>query len=240
VRLAVPACLLLLASTALADPRQQATELMGAGNALYRAGDYKGALEQYRRARGLLPSHRLDFNIGVTLAKLGRDAEAAGVLEGFLRDVAEVAEPEMAARARLTLTELQARVGRIGIVCSVAGAEVFVDGSLVGRTPVPGWIYVRPARHALLVRAPGHRDFTLSLVLYPGDHPRVTVSLFRPAAAAAPDDRPRPPPSVPVYKRWWFWTAIGAVVIGGAVAGGVAGYHYTRPVPSGELGDFRL
>ncbi len=27
------------------------------------------------------------------------------------------------------------------------------------------------------------------------------------------------PAAVPVYKRWWFWTAIGAAVVGGVVAG---------------------
>jgi hypothetical protein len=241
VRLAlVSVCLVMLASTALADPRQRATELMGVGNTLYRAGDFAGALQQYRAARDLLPSYRLDFNIGMTLAKLGRDTEAAAELERFLRDVADVAEPEMVGRAKLTLTELQARVGRLGVICPVADAEVLVDGTAVGRTPVAGWIYLRPAQHTLVVRAPGRQDFTHTLVLYPGDHPRVSVSLPAIAAAAPPEERPPRRRSVPVYRRWWFWTAIGAVVIGGAVAGGVAGYYYTRPVPSGELGGFRL
>jgi hypothetical protein len=30
---------------------------------------------------------------------------------------------------------------------------------------------------------------------------------------------PEPPASVPVYKRWWFWTGIGALVAGGVVTG---------------------
>jgi hypothetical protein len=28
---------------------------------------------------------------------------------------------------------------------------------------------------------------------------------------------------VPVYKRWWLWTLVGAVVVAGAVTGGVLG-----------------
>jgi hypothetical protein len=30
---------------------------------------------------------------------------------------------------------------------------------------------------------------------------------------------PEPEPAPPVYKRWWFWTGIGAVVAGGVVTG---------------------
>ncbi len=46
------------------------------------------------------------------------------------------------------------------------------------------------------------------------------------AVAATPDPLgisqsapPEPQESPPVYKRWWFWTGIGAVVAGGAVTG---------------------
>jgi hypothetical protein len=34
-----------------------------------------------------------------------------------------------------------------------------------------------------------------------------------------------PPPAHPVWKRWWFWTGVGAVVAGGAVAA----FFLTRP-----------
>jgi hypothetical protein len=65
--------------------------------------------------------------------------------------------------------------------------------------------------------------------------PQTVINLVQPAAsqpaavppaAPAPVDRtaelvsaPRPAPEgdSPVYKRWWFWTGIGAVVVGGAV-----------------------
>jgi tetratricopeptide (TPR) repeat protein len=61
-----------------------------------------------------------------------------------------------------------------------------------------------------------------------------------PAAAPAPppSPRPAPPPAAvlvspgpaapaPVYERWWFWTALGAVVAG-AVVTGIA---LSRPAP---------
>ncbi len=50
-----------------------------------------------------------------------------------------------------------------------------------------------------------------------------------PSDAAAPAQSP----ARPLYKRWWFWAGIGAVVTGAVIAGIVA----TRPdTPQGSLG----
>jgi tetratricopeptide (TPR) repeat protein len=48
-----------------------------------------------------------------------------------------------------------------------------------------------------------------------------------------------PPPPKPIYKKWWFWTIIGAVVVGGVVggvAGGLAHKSSSAPnlIPSGD------
>src|SRR5450432_708393 len=44
--------------------------------------------------------------------------------------------------------------------------------------------------------------------------PAVTPTAAPLVAAQAP-----PPARRPVWKRWWFWTGVGAVVVGGVVAG---------------------
>jgi tetratricopeptide (TPR) repeat protein len=56
-----------------------------------------------------------------------------------------------------------------------------------------------------------------------------------------PVETPEPTPSSPpIYKRWWFWTAIGAVVVGTGV--GLGAYYGTREpsyVKEGGLGSVR-
>lgn len=49
---------------------------------------------------------------------------------------------------------------------------------------------------------------------------------------------PRAPPSKPVYKRWWFWTGVGVVVVGSvaAMALGSSG----DGVPDTPLGNQRI
>jgi hypothetical protein len=51
--------------------------------------------------------------------------------------------------------------------------------------------------------------------------PRLTPTTV-PVGPTSTPVPPPPPRSTPIYKRWWFWTLIGAAVAG-ATAGAVAG-----------------
>jgi hypothetical protein len=51
------------------------------------------------------------------------------------------------------------------------------------------------------------------------------------AAVPAPASTP-----APVYKKWWFWTAIGAVIVAGVVIGVAASAAPSRPAcPAGVV-----
>lgn len=55
--------------------------------------------------------------------------------------------------------------------------------------------------------------------------------------AALPAKGPSPaPPSVPFYKKWWFWTAVGVVVVGTVTATTVALQPEPRDTVTGTLG----
>jgi hypothetical protein len=49
-----------------------------------------------------------------------------------------------------------------------------------------------------------------------------------------PDGPKDVPAKKPIYKKWWFWTIIGVVVVGG-VAGGVAGGLQAKKSPPPDL-----
>ena len=131
-----------------------------------------------------------------------------------------------------------------------AGAEVKLNGEVVGTLPATGNLRVPAGSVQLSVRAKGHVDSSRSLELKKGDFVREHVTLQ--AAPRAPEGAPVPvyvaetlaleatrpgagsnpggPPliekpaqgqagsddSPPLYKRWWFWTIVGAAVVGGA------------------------
>jgi tetratricopeptide (TPR) repeat protein len=61
-----------------------------------------------------------------------------------------------------------------------------------------------------------------------------------PAAPTLTATAPPPAPPKPIYKKWWFWTAVGVVAVGAAVGIGV-GVTRTAQVgtPSSDYGSFR-
>lgn len=83
--------------------------------------------------------------------------------------------------------------------------------------------------------------------------PRIIVP-FSPAAPPTPVQAPAPAPRVdrsaelvsspqpapvsdsPVYARWWFWTGVGAVVVGGVVTAVLLGSHSGQKSPACDQG----
>ena len=57
-----------------------------------------------------------------------------------------------------------------------SGAQVFVDGALVGQTPL-SLPTVEPGAHAVRISLPGHQRWVTSVDVRPGDRTRVAASL---------------------------------------------------------------
>jgi len=117
--------------------------------------------------------------------------------------------PGSTLRLRPRLERLPAR---LVVASNVSGALVLLDGERKGLAPFDAEV---PAGHYRMeVSAPGYVTHRSLLNLAAGGSARVTADLTR-----AP---------VPLLKRWWFWTAVGAVVAGVAVGTWAA----TRPGPA--------
>ncbi|MEI8257987.1 MAG: tetratricopeptide repeat protein, partial [Deltaproteobacteria bacterium] len=84
-------------------------------------------------------------------------------------------------------------------------AEVLLDGILVGTGDVTR--RVRPGPHRIEARASGFERWSANLSLAPGAMTSMRADLVR---------------IVPIYERWWLWTGVGVVVVGGITAAIVA------------------
>ncbi len=111
---------------------------------------------------------------------------------------------------------LEALPAHLLIASNVNGARVVIDGEQVGRTPFES--SPLPGRHRVEVLADGRVTFRAELSLTAGTTSRVRAEL--------------PIEPIPLTRRWWFWTTIGAVVTGGIVGT----YLYVRPPAPYERG----
>jgi hypothetical protein len=78
-------------------------------------------------------------------------------------------------------------------------SEVVMDGRVVARAPAD--IVVQPGKHRVIVRRPTYVEAEATVFLVPGETRAVHLN---------PEKR--------ITSRWWFWTGIGAAVVGGVAA----------------------
>ena len=109
------------------DEKGDAKSLLASGLKLYAAKDYLGALAVFRTAYERYPSGKILLNIGTTLLKLDRKAEAANAYQGYI-DAADV-DAAKKVDAQKVLTDLDRQLGLLELDITPAEAQVQVGDS---------------------------------------------------------------------------------------------------------------
>jgi len=242
VCLAVPA-----ASRAATDvDKAAALAAVREGNRLLDDKQPAKALERFLEAQRLVGGDKVRFNLGQALAALpGREADAYREMTLFLERVPNAA-PELARVARAEVERLRARIGLVRFYVQPDGAAVAVDGEARGTAPLAAAVPVAPGPHELRVTADGFSPYQAHVTVAAGEDLAETVALTKvpapvpappapavaiaapppavlsPPPAAAPAvivavPSPAPAAQEPVYKKWWLWTGVAAVVGAGIV-----------------------
>jgi hypothetical protein len=128
--------------------------MLNEGSALYQSGDYAGALEKFKEARATYASPKIWFNIGQANRDLGRFDDAMAAFEKFLIGASD-ASPGAIADARKATDELRPKLGQVRIECQTPGAEVNIDGKVVGQAPLLDPIWAMPGRHQITALVAG-------------------------------------------------------------------------------------
>lgn len=133
-----------------------ADALMHEGVALRRSGDDAAALKRFQQAYELGKSPRALAQMGLAEQALGRWAFA----DQHLRQALDARDDAWIGKNRASiddaLTVVASHVGKLEINGEPRGAEVRVDGELVGRLPLAHPITVTAGGVAVEVRAPGY------------------------------------------------------------------------------------
>ncbi len=100
--------------------------------------------------------------------------------------------------------------GILKVKCNIRRAQVLLNDKPIGRTPFDG--DVSPGKHTLQVVAAGKLRDKRMIEVKAGEEINLNVTL-----------KDVPPPIIKkddsLLGKWWFWTAVGTVVVGGVTVG---------------------
>jgi hypothetical protein len=225
------------AQPASPEAKARAQALLKEGAQQYQQGAYHDALDRFEQAYAVFPSPKLLFNIGQATRELGRPVDSVDAFEKFLAQSPDAA-PELIAEAKRSIAELSLRIGKLLVECTIAGAEISVDGRPVGRTPLVDLVRVLPGTHQVTATHPSATPAVENVVAAAGTvqtvvmRPRSLAEIAATVAAPAPAAQPPPAPALDVQQsaapetaeqgwllgRKWTWVAAGGTVVFAGVA----------------------
>jgi hypothetical protein len=179
----------------------------GDGEKKYKAGDYAGALEDFKQANEIKSTPHAERYLGLCEDNLGHYQAALDWYDKFLAHVPD----KLASQGddlRKREAEIKALPGKVHVDSTPAGAAVTIDDKpQSGPTPLD--VDLAPGAHVIKVTAPGHlpgskpvdvsfaSTQSVSLDLEPepvAPPPPPPVAAVAPVAPAAPLAPPQPPP----------------------------------------------
>ena len=205
------------------EDKTKAREHFQNGLVHYDLGEFGEALSQFKDAYRMVQDPAFLFNIAQCHRRLGQNVEALDFYRNFLRRSPNAANRgEVERRIQEIEREIQsthAPPHPTPTPTSTSGKETSSPAAPVGsaREAAPGRPTPPPPAARPVDTAP------------PASAPPSTSAPATLDLSAAPASKAEPATGA-FYTRWWFWTTVGAVVVG-AVAVGFAVSH------RGEIGD---
>jgi hypothetical protein len=170
-------------TAASASPKAAARKKLMEGAELLKKRDFQAALERFQSAYEILPSPKIQYNLGLAYMGLGRNADALAAFHNFLSE-ADDASGETITSARKYKEALVQKIFRLTVSADVEGASIGVDGRTFGNTPHLDEIILDAGAHALVVDKPGvGKPFTKRFDAAPGGSLAIEAKLLPPKPA---------------------------------------------------------
>lgn len=226
------------APLALAQPappsQEEGRQRFKRGVELFKEGDFRAALVEFKRAYETAPSYRILYNLGQTSYELQDYAGALQAFERYLKEGGAEVPADRRVEVEAEVKKLQGRVAYIAVEVNEAGAIVTVDDVQVGTAPLKAPILVSAGQRRIgatktpllpasqVVEVAGGDQLKLRLELV-NPTARVAPTASAPLVASQPPPPTAPPPPAPPPANTGLWIGLGATVLftGGAVVTGL-------------------
>lgn len=164
------------------------------GKQLVRENKLEEAYEAYRAGYVLKQGYDLAGNLGNVELALGKLRDAAEHLAFCLRNFPATASPQQRDFIQKRFDEARRQVSALAITVDAAGAEILVDGVVVGHAPLADEVYVSPGAHLVEARLARHSPAQARVSLNKGGVQALSFSLApeAPPAVATPPSSSAP------------------------------------------------
>jgi len=171
----------LIARSATAEPDSdsnvQAAVLYKAGVAASEENRADEARAFFLAAWRLKQHWQIAANLADAEAMTGRNRDAAQHLEFAIRTGGSELSPAERQGLEELLRKARATVGTLTVQVNVDGADVLVDGKVVGKAPLPGPIFVEPGARVIEARLEGSEPRSEAKQVGAGSTGKVTLAL---------------------------------------------------------------
>jgi hypothetical protein len=113
----------------------------------YRERNFRAALIEFERAYADSPHYKLLYNLGQASLELQEYAAAIDYLSKYLAEGGSEINEERTAEVKQTIKYLESRIAYVTITTNEVGVEIYVDDSLIGRSPLTEPARVGAGRH---------------------------------------------------------------------------------------------
>lgn len=195
---------------------------------LFDAGRHAEALVDFKRAYALAPAFRILYNIGLCQAALGDSLAAVEAFSGYLRQGGARIDSPRRAQVDAEIARLSKQLAWLTLEVVEPGAELSVDGAVVGKGPLTRELRLNAGRHGVEVRSIDGTLKTQSVTLGAGAEQRLRFEAHGVSGSAAParPDGNRPTTATPAAPErevpWLAWGVTGALGVSTAITGVVA------------------
>jgi tetratricopeptide (TPR) repeat protein len=186
------------------DPKATADEHFKKGVDAFRDRRFGDAALEFEEAYRLWPAYAVLFNIGQVNAALGHSVEAVDAYEKYLKQGAAAVPASRVREVEAEIAKQLDRIGTVAVRTSPEGAEIRMDGRLLGTTPLGRPIRATVGRHTFDAILDGHGSQVREVDVVGRAERKLDLKLEaipapKAANAALPATAPPPPaPSPPV------------------------------------------
>jgi len=190
------ACLVLaLAAPAHAEDKDKAKEHFFKAKELVEEGALEKAIIEFKKSYEYKPVPLVTHNIAICYDELHQYADALFHYNRYLNEAKDLSEDKKdAIKARIE--KIKKFIGSLKLDVDEKGAEIIIDGKLIGQTPY-GVIFLETGEHDLLLRKVGLPDFKKKFTIASGEV--TTIDVPKPGKTEEKPEPPieKPPPEKP-------------------------------------------